>query len=367
MGVLGMLAASCSQDADDPTQTESRAEKLQVYFTLDLGENGMDSRATWDGYDQHDTTQATDAEAGQGLETAVNDIQVLLFANDDDNTFLGKAFVTMLTPESASHLYTFYGELPTIPTGFTIMDNNNNLNCKLMILANCPEVTGLTVGTSVIENDVLKNITYSFDGTTNEIPMWGVLKATPTDAIKMQEGGFPNPLPDIYLIRAMAKIEITLDEAMSDYMLNSVKLSKANPKGYCIPTGYESVTTTKGLDLAGCMNAYTKSETETYLTELTFLQNASGGWYIYVPECDITGDDYLEFELDFGNDVKKTFKHGNYNTTGVYQNSNDVIRNYYYKYNIIGINDGTDLEVIITIKAWNKRFMTYPAQGLVNS
>ena len=97
-------------------------------------------------------------------------------------------------------------------------------------------------------------------------------------------------------------------------------------------------------------------------------------YYIYVPEYDASDSGKLEINLaltngtkdETGNDVitNKSFTHGEY-TGGTFSNTLwDVVRNHYYKY-VVSISDsGKDLEVIITIKAWNKRKFTYPAQGL---
>ena len=52
VGMLGMLAASCSQDEEiaNIPSTVTPSEKVTILFTLDLGEQGgMSSRATWEG------------------------------------------------------------------------------------------------------------------------------------------------------------------------------------------------------------------------------------------------------------------------------------------------------------------------------
>ena len=104
-GLFGMLTTSCCQDEVLEEVVESRSEKLQVYFTLNLGENSMNSRTTWEGYDNDETNP--EGEIGTDLENLVDDIQVLLFTNDD-NTFLGEVSITAFYPtEGDSLLYKF--------------------------------------------------------------------------------------------------------------------------------------------------------------------------------------------------------------------------------------------------------------------
>ena len=355
-GLFGTLTTSCSQEVEGLEEVPvTRGERLQVYFTLNLGEEDMQSR-TWEGYDKDDANAK--GEEGEGMETAVNDIQVLLFANDDTNTFLGKVSVTMLTPETASHLYTFYGELPSIPSGYSIMDANNYLDCKLMILANCPEVTGLTPGTSVIASDVLKKITYNFNGTTpDEIPMWGILKAVPADGIKMQEGSYPNPLPDIYLLRAMAKVEVIMQA--EDHEISSIAIDRYNNTGFCIPTGYNTADNTQSLSRSGSFNV----TTSVVANQIPFINNVSevtidGEDYkcytIYVPEYKnmegttaVTNPSSIVIKLD---NKDKEYRI-NYGTNGKNTEWN-IVRNHFYRYNITKVNDGANIDVTCQVQPW---------------
>ncbi len=357
MGVLGMLAASCSQDADDPTQTESRAEKLQVYFTLDLGENGMDSRTTWEDYDNNNTSPA---QKGTDAENIVNDIQVLLFSNTD-NAFLGEVSITAFYPtEGDSHLYKFFGELPTLPTGTSVMDADKYLNCKLMVLANCSVDPSQINGTTTI-NSLLEAATFNFNGSPSEIPMWGVLKVVPgLDAngnktgVKMQEGGFPNPLPDIYLLRAMAKVEVIMQA--EDHEITYIALNRYNQTGNNVPSNYATVSDTRLLVRNDAFRA--TSSVNTGL--VPFIGNesttADGGYKcytIYVPEYDNTGDGVTASCIDIQVDgnTGKTYK--------VYYGANgkstdyNIVRNHIYRFNITGVKTGELLDLKLIVNPWN--------------
>ena len=345
-----MLAASCSQDADAPTQTDSRAEKLQVYFTLDLGEEGMSSRTTWENYDNNNTSPA---QKGTDAENTVNDIQVLLFSNTD-NAFLGEVSITAFYPtEGDSHLYKFYGELPTLPTGTSIMDTDKFLNCKLMVLANCSVDPSQITGTATIHN-LLQAATFNFDATPDAIPMWGVLKVAPVtgsddtkSGVKMREGGFPNPLPDIYLLRAMAKVEVIMKD--SDHEITSIAVNRYNNTGHCIPTYYNAVTDTRLLVRSEAFNATSSVNTSS----VSFFANestTSGGYKcytIYVPEYDNigTGATPSSIDIQLDNNTNKTYRvfYGANGKTTDY----NIVRNHIYRFNIEDVNDGFNISLAV--------------------
>ena len=352
MGVLGMLAASCSQDADDPTQTDSRAEKLQVYFTLDLGENGMGSRMTWEDYDNNNTFPA---QKGTDAENIVNDIQVLLFSNTN-NAFLGEVSITAFYPtEGDSHLYKFFGELPTLPTGTSVMDADKYLDCKLMVLANCSVDLSQINGTTTI-NSLLEAATFNFNGSPSEIPMWGVLQVVPgLDAngnktgVKMQEGGFPNPLPDIYLLRAMAKVEVIMQA--EDHEITYIALNRYNQTGNNVPSNYAMVSDTRSLVRNDAFRATSSVSTGLVPFIGNELTTADGKCYtIYVPEYDNTGDGVTASCIDIQVDgnTGKTYK--------VYYGANgkstdyNIVRNHIYRFNIKDVQD--DFNISLAVQPW---------------
>ncbi len=354
-GLFGTLTTSCSQDEVLEEVPVTRSEKLQVYFTLDLGEGSMGSRTTWEGYDKDDSSAK--GEVGNNIENKVEDIQVLLFSNDD-NTFLGEVSISAFYPtEGDSHLYKFYGELPTLPTGKSIMDTNKYLKCKIMVLANCSVDPSQIIGTTTI-NTLLEAATFNFNGNPSLIPMWGVLKVTPDDEVLMKENGFPNPLPDIYLLRAMAKVEVIMKA--EDHEISSIAINRYNDTGYCVPTGYGTTTDTKALD----RNSAFRSTNSVNSGQQSFFNNVStvtenGNTYkcytIYVPEYDNLSDGVTPSTIAIQVDNKEkvyTINHGIAGKNAEY----NIVRNHIYRFNITGVNSAveTGLNLEYMVMRWNR-------------
>ena len=341
-GLFGMLTTSCSQDEVLEEVPVTRGERLQVYFTLNLGEEDMQSR-TWEDYDKDDANAK--GQVGNNIENKVEDIQVLLFANDNDNTFLGEVSISAFYPtEGDSHLYKFYGVLPTLPTGKSIMNANKYLNCKIMVLANCSVDPSQISGTTTI-NTLLEAATFNFNGKPSLIPMWGALKVTPTDEILMHENGFPNPLPDIYLLRAMAKVEVIMKD--TKHTISSIAINRYNDTGYCVPTGYGTTTDTKAL----VRNSAFRSTNSVNSGQQSFFNNVStvtenGNTYkcytIYVPEYDNLSDGVTPSTISIQVDNKDkvyTIKHGTAGKNTEY----NIVRNHIYRFNITGVNSAVDV------------------------
>ena len=350
-GLFGMLTTSCCQDEVLEEVVESRSEKLQVYFTLNLGENSMNSRSTtWKGYDNDETNP--EGEIGTDLENLVDDIQVLLFTNDD-NTFLGEVSITAFYPtEGDSHLYKFYGELPTLPTGKSIMNANKYLNCKIMVLANCSVDPSDITGTITI-NTLLEAATFNFNGNPSLIPMWGVLEVTPDDKVLMHENGFPNPLPDIYLLRAMAKVEVIMKD--TEHAITSIAVENYNTTGYCVPTGYGTATDTRNL----VRNDVFRATSDINSRASSFIANESvvtendktyKCYTIYVPEYKnmegtsaVANPSRIAIQVDGKTD--KTY-YIYYGTAGKETEWN-IVRNHIYRYTITAVNTAVDVHLTL--------------------
>ena len=356
-GLFGMLTTSCCQDEVLEEVVESRSEKLQVYFTLNLGENSMNSRTTWEGYDNDETNP--EGEIGTDLENLVDDIQVLLFTNDD-NTFLGEVSITAFYPtEGDSHLYKFYGELPTLPTGKSIMNANKYLNCKIMVLAICSVDPSDITGTTTI-NTLLEAATFNFNGNPSLIPMWGVLKVTPDDKVLMHENGFPNPLPDIYLLRAMAKVEVIMKD--TEHAITSIAVDKYNDTGYCVPAGYGEATDTRKL----VRNDVFRATSGINLGASSFIANESvvtendktyKCYTIYVPEYkNMEGTSAVAHpsRIAIQVDEKKDKTYYIYYGTAGKETEWNIVRNHIYRFNITAVKTEiiVDFTLYYQVKSW---------------
>ena len=370
VGVLGILAASCSQEADDPTvDSRGEKEKVLIRFTIALDEPKAASRTSWDGYDPESENKG---EIGSVAENYINPSTVQVLIYDMNGTPMGELKEVTVTPatdknDNNQHLYDLTGAFEADA------DQISSLDFKLMVFANTPKKSDLN-------NPDTWQFAYPLaDGAG--IPMWGIATFTGVDLSgRTSEGNAAELSEPIYMLRSMAKIEVTLNsEANGGYELSGVTLNKAMKNGLVMPklrTDAPADVTIKGLESTealGIEEVFNPSDGD--VDEASFTGNGNT-YYIYVPEYDASSDNgNLEINLaltngtkdETGNDVitTKSFTHGGY-SGGAYSNTPwNVVRNHYYKYTVSISDSGKDLEVIITIKAWNKRKFTYPAQGLM--
>ena len=357
VGVLGILAASCSQEADDPTvDSRGEKEKVLIRFTIALDEPKAASRTSWDGYDPDSGKKG---EVGSVAENRIdpNTVQVLIY--DMNGTLMGELKEVTVNPadndaNNNQHLYDLTGAFEADA------DQVAALDFKLMVFANATRMTNL--------NDIA-SLQYEYAEGAN-IPMWGIATFEDVNLSESISVGTATNVGNIYMLRSMAKIEVSLSkESIAGYTLTSATLNKAMKNGIVMPklrkpdatadASIKDLVATTALGIDEVFNPLTGAPR----TNARFTERDDDTFYIYVPEYDVaTEDDALQITLDFGDGNPKSFKHGLYSDGG-YQNAWNVVRNHYYKYEVT-VNSGEDLEIIITIKAWNKRKFAYPSQGI---
>ena len=378
VGVLGILAASCSQEADDPTvDSRGEKEKVLIRFTIALDEPKAASRTSWDGYDPDDSNysdgpQAEDdteyMEIGSVAENYIdrNTVQVLIY--DMNGTPMGELKEVKVERDTDDdnnnqHLYYLTGAFEADA------DQISSLDFKLMVFANTPKKSDLN-------NPDTWQFAYPLaDGAG--IPMWGIATFTDVDLSGSTSEDNAEKLQEpIYMLRSMAKIEVTLNsEANGGYELSGVTLNKAMENGLVMPklrTDEPADVTIKGLESTealGVEEVFNPSDGD--VGEASFTESESENtYYIYVPEYDASSDNgNLEINLaltngtkdETGNDVitNKSFTHGGYSEGAYSKTPWNVVRNHYYKYTV-SVQNGVDLVVIITINPWNYRDVTYP-------
>ena len=135
VSVLGMLTASCSQNADDPTQDvpskSADTEKVTIRFTIDLGEqSGMSSRAAWEGYDDDGTYDSSTAEEGIGNENYINTSNLQVFLFNTTGAYIGGLKDMEANSTSTAHIYEIKGEVDVVKSAIV----NKKLNCKIMVV-----------------------------------------------------------------------------------------------------------------------------------------------------------------------------------------------------------------------------------------
>lgn len=328
--LLAATLVSCVYDDAPALRSDDGRQAVQVTFTLAAGNAPTDTRATWG--DRYDPENGTARESA----IAPDDLQVLLYTAAD-NGYVGRV-ENLVSFRNDDGTYTYHGQLTADADDLT-----PDTEYKIMVFANC----GIDNNTEDIYS-IATNTT--FEQNARYIPLWGVktttLNLTP---------GTANNLDNIDLLRAMAKIEVTLSAALTDeYTLSNVFLNRYYQTGYCLPAGYATVSETKELERESDTPASFHPYESLVTTDIPFTVNTDDNTAVcYLPEyeADDTNPAQLTITLDKdGNKTKDyTLDLKDYNTdNGGYY---DLVRNHIYRYTITGVNDGT-LTVQYLVLPW---------------
>lgn len=321
IGAVFLSLTACIRDEENTELCPN--EKVQVVFTLAL-DNEAQTRAPGD----WTPGDYAPSELGDGYENHIEpgSLQVALY--NTDNTFLTHVENLSYYQTGQINVYRFVGEVQVDKL------QNNNLNCKVMVLANVANTL----------DDAANLSEFTFTRVNTYIPLWGVKT--------MNTALAPDTYTDlgvIYLLRAMAKVEVTLSDALveSGYSLRSVQMEHSNSTGYVLPTGWAVAANTEKLSLEGVLRPYA-SVSRT----ISFQESEVGKTYIcYIPECENKpATDKLRMPLElFKGDEKVEL-----DDCAIYfvdyngdSGEMDVVRNHYYKFTITKIEDG---KITLTLK-----------------
>ena len=367
--LFSMLTTSCSQDeeiADFPS-AGTPSEKVTISFTLDLGEQGgMRSRSSWEGYDEDDKGDSDQAEPGIGDENFIDTNRLQVFMFKTNGTYIGGLKDMEAKRQGDSNIYNIKGEVDVDKSAIV----NEVLNCKIMVVANADVAS---TNNSGAVNGYNNNAIFNHDVTS--IPMWGIGTYS-INLIQQLQVDLAEP---IYMLRSMAKIEVTLNQAVYDegYRITSATLNKYNTQGYVVPTlplttgdspvvDWNNLTNTTSLSTA---NVFRENEslavTASSPTSKSFSANVAGKSYvIYVPEYD--NENELTITLGLTHNGTSIYKEGKTpytislneykinSTTGKSEPDTkrplDLVRNHWYQYNITSVKTGFDLK--LTVVPW---------------
>lgn len=191
------------------------------------------------------------------------------------------------------------------------------------------------------------------------IPMWGV-----GETRLYLDGEHDENLGSIDMLRAIAKVKITLDPTIKDkgYTLASVTVNKYNKKANCLPAGWLTATKTSDPSVANDAPFNPRSSSESELTINApgdFEESTNDGSIVfYLPEIEASGSDRIKLSVTVNdkNGVPVTFPDameidnsivaGGAYTKSVY----NVVRNHFYLFNIDGVNLG---EFSYRAQCWN--------------
>lgn len=352
IGIWAAFAVSCSSVLEDEIPNidypTGKDERVNLTFTLVLGEQSSASRAAWSEDDEN--------LVGSVAENAINSLQVLLFS-EDGNICYGPLEQTEFFPiNQEKSIYEFTGSIPLNAENACI--KKDILNCKIMVLANS-QVQIANDATAQQIKDALEACEYTYS-TLDPNPMWGVSTISNQPVIK----GWGIELDPIYVLRSLAKIEVDLSQSLKDagYTLDAVTLTKHNTKGYCLPSGYYTTingqTTiaekTEDLDQEGVLHAYSSVTTKA----LGFTGSSNNGYIVYVPEYEMQGseeDPTLRLTLKKGTetiligeaDPVLYFKNYDKTTGKPTDEIFNIVRNHWYQYSITGVSNGLDLTLAV--------------------
>ena len=314
VSMLCMLAASC-QDTDEFAQLDSR--KAQVMFSVAMDSQMARSRATWgDDY--------TPSLKGDVYDNHIELNQLVVKIEAGGNIYEVKDIVKWKDGEA--NKYKFVGVVENVTAAKELED------IKISVFANMGTDGSMT----------------TFEQDAENIPMWGM---TSMDKLTLAPGTRQD-LETIHLLRAMAKMEVSLNAKMAgEYALTGVTLNKYNKVGNCLPTIKEGTKYTTELDQEAVMNVNASNpQTELAFVEVTN-EDGKKSHIVYLPEV-VNGTseaDYLNIEVELtakdpeGN-LTESVETGNFDVMDYSDVDNptaiDIVRNHWYKYTVSGFAAG---------------------------
>ena len=210
IAIAGLLLASCStiyEQGDCPDFDELH----NVNFVLAIDPPGA-TRAEWG-------DEVAGDEIGTSFENRIAHETLRVEIYDANNNYIGEVENLIYWPISEDgSRYQFNGETPV-----ALLNDAANLPAgtapeyKFMVFANCDKGDNASI---VYEFDDL-------DAENGAIPMWGVKQVNISDLLD----NHVQSLGTISLLRAVAKVEVIVDEALSDCAINSASINYHNRQG----------------------------------------------------------------------------------------------------------------------------------------
>ena len=343
-GLFGVLTTSCSQE--EGLEPQASDETVQVMFTIALDGPSARSRATWGDNFDNDNTNDYDSAIGDDFDNYIDPDKFFVKLTLGTNTYDVKNIAYWQQPDPNKNIYEFVGEVEV-----NISQTTSYPNAKVMVYANMTPAT--TTGNETFATDYN---TYPGTG-VKYIPMWGVqtilnLSLTP---------GARNMLPDIYLLRAMAKVEVIMKDTDPNHAISKIKLNRYNTMGYCLPEGWDETTiaATTDLDLEEVLRPSTNiRDTNESFTESTV--NGFKCYTIYVP-------DYLNIAPNSQTSVTPStitvtigsknydIEFRKYANGSATDDAYNIVRNHIYRYTITAVNTAVEVPLMLEymVMDWN--------------
>lgn len=322
-----MVMAACSDSDDDAVGMND----VSVAFTLTVAD-AASTRAENDGWDDY-------APGQDGIlnENSINTNDIIIAIYDDKGNKVDNVEdlrVTKISDTSGT------GTMYAITGVWRNAKPNVERAKRLMVMANCN--TSVWSDPSTLTYDLLP-------GERKYIPMWGVVKIPATLTLGKQ-----NQLPNIQMLRAMAKVSVKLRDDMTDYgyAIGSMTVNNYNTKGYCVPNTFNEVDNTSEVRFANSLNVL-----DSHADKIALSTTAP----LYLPEYENSGANPSTITVNLNRNGKPegtyTLEFRQYDTDGKPSGTPYPIqRNHYYLYLIY--KETGKIIVTLHVRKWNRRI--YP-------
>lgn len=250
---------------NDAYEENDKKKNIHLSFVLSLGDNN----GTADNSSKTRSTQSRIIGKDYEGQIDANDFYVAIY--DASNNYITQLQGINIYYTGKKDLYEFIGntDLP---------ETKLNSTCKIMVFANCGEINKDT-NINQLTFNYSKN-GYNINSQTRHlIPMWGV-KTIENFNIKKGER---LELGKINLLRAMAKVEVSLDSTVDNFTLKSVSLNNCYNMGSILPLNYENTLELADDYTVGNARIPSKTTLGT-LSSVPFNKKDNNNFVIYIPE-----------------------------------------------------------------------------------
>lgn len=334
LGLFATLFVACGSIYDNG---ECLSTEHKITFRVSVSNTG--TRTTW-GDDYNSTL-------GNSFDNLIRlDALRVAILDAATNAHIGNVEKLMHWSEG-ENIYRFVGDV-------TSLNLTSGRDYKVAVYANC-----------VAAEDNQMSFDYtSLDSKSGAIPMWGVKQV----ALSLTEN---QDIGTISMLRAAAKVEVNLGEAMADYTIHSVTINVLNRYGYSLPNGWNSVANTTEIVRDNSMREYRSLYTPT--GGVHFEPSSERQQILYLPEYSntdpLTPMASMTVVLKDKSGTQITFadalSFGRYSAGKLVEGTAyDIVRNNYYQFNITGISGGLTIDYKVADWSeggnWDYGEFTYP-------
>lgn len=334
------LITSCIMDYGEcPPFLGSKDNPVSIHFrmSMDNSSSSMTRAATWgDPYN---------SIAGNVFDEQI-DVSTVRVSVFEGETFKGA--VSDLICYKNGDTYEFYGEISNI-------EFEADKDYKFMVFANCEGIDGYNTSgdygdLSFQTTDVVLNEKY--------IPMWGVKEFKLTQSGTVGNDQYLYDLGTIWMLRSVAKVQVFLGSAVTDFAIKSVTIRNHGAAGYSLPLSWNKVSDTQALSWKD-ENADAHSfnpMSGIASVGLNLSEEIEGEKYVaYLPEqINTAGNVVMDVVVEDNDGATYSFENAIYlkDYTAQGQPTLDLMRNHYYEYTITKVNTGVNLELTCKVQPW---------------